>query len=90
MDDALLRFRQAADRENRRRPLRRRYSAEFQQQAVAYWQQRRVDEGVRTIAASFLPPTLRTTAAGPDCQAIVCRRIACRRQMDGTIARRGR
>lgn len=53
MDDALIRFRQAADRENRRRPVRRRYSSELQQQAVAYWQQRRVEEGVRTIAASL-------------------------------------
>jgi len=53
MDDTLNRFRQAADRENRRRPLRRRYSSALQQQGVAYWQQRRGEEGVRTIAASL-------------------------------------
>lgn len=33
MDHALIRFRQAADRENRHRPLRRRYSPELQQEA---------------------------------------------------------
>jgi transposase-like protein len=53
MDDSVIRFRQAADRENRRRPVRRRYSPELQQQAVAYWRQRRGDDGVRTIAASL-------------------------------------
>ena len=53
MDRALIRFRQAGDRENRRRPLRRRYSSELQRQAIAYWQQRRGEEGVRTIAASL-------------------------------------
>jgi transposase-like protein len=53
MDDAVLRFRQPADRENRRRPLRRRYSPALQQQAVDDWHQRRGDEGVRTIAASL-------------------------------------
>ncbi len=53
MDDALIRFRQAADRENRRRPLRRRYSPALQQQAVEYWHERRREEGVRTIAASL-------------------------------------
>jgi len=53
MDHALLRFRQAADRENRHRRLRRRYSSELQQQAVEYWQQRRVEKSVRTIAASL-------------------------------------
>lgn len=53
MDDAVIRFRRAADRENRRRPVRRRYSSELQQRAVAYWQQRRGEEGVRTIAAAL-------------------------------------
>ena len=53
MDDALVRFRQAADHENRRRPLRRRYSPTLQQQAVEYWHQRRWEEGVRAIAASL-------------------------------------
>jgi hypothetical protein len=40
MDDALNRFWQAADVENRRRPLRRRYSSAFRHQAIEYWQQR--------------------------------------------------
>lgn len=53
MDDALIRFRQAADRENRRRPVRRRYSSELQKRAVAYCEQRRGKEGVRTIAAAL-------------------------------------
>jgi transposase-like protein len=53
MDDPLIRFRQAADGENHRRPLRRRHSSELQQQAVAYWRQRRGQEGVRTIAAAL-------------------------------------
>jgi hypothetical protein len=53
MDEALIRFRQAADRENGRRLLRRRYSSTLQQQAVEYWQQHRGEEGVRTIAASL-------------------------------------
>jgi transposase-like protein len=66
MDDVLIRFRQAADRENRRRPLRRRYSAELQQRAVEYWQQRRGEESVRAIAASLgmsLTTLLRWTRA---------------------------
>ena len=46
MDEALLhRFRQATDRENRRRPLCRRYSSALRQQAIEYWQQRPVEEG---------------------------------------------
>jgi transposase-like protein len=53
MDDALNRFRRAADRENRHRHRRRRYSSELQQQAVEYWQQHRGGEGVRTIAAAL-------------------------------------
>jgi len=53
MDDALIRFRHAADRENRHRRLRRRYSLELQHDAVAYWQRRRREDGVRTIAAAL-------------------------------------
>ncbi len=53
MDEALIRFRRAADRENRRRPVRRRYSSELQHQAVEYWHQRRGEEGVWAIAASL-------------------------------------
>jgi transposase-like protein len=53
MDDALVSFRQEADRENRRRPLRRRYSPALQQQAVEYWHHRRREDGVRTIAAAL-------------------------------------
>ena len=33
--------------------MRRRYTSELQHQAIAYWQQRRGDEGVRAIAASL-------------------------------------
>ena len=53
MDHALIRFRQAADRENHRRPLRRRYSPQLQRQAIECWHQRRGDEGARDIAASL-------------------------------------
>jgi hypothetical protein len=53
MDHAVLRFRQAADRENGGRPVRRRYSAALQDAAVAYWRTRPDDEGVRTIAAAL-------------------------------------
>lgn len=53
MDDSLIGFRQAADRENRRRPRRRRYSPTLQRQAVEYWHQRRREDGVRTIAAAL-------------------------------------
>jgi transposase-like protein len=60
MDQALIRFQHAARRENRHRPLRRRYSPTLQQQAVEYWQQRRGQEGLRTIAATLgvTPTTL--------------------------------
>jgi hypothetical protein len=51
MDQALTAFREAADRENRHRRVRRRYSPTLQQQALEYWQQRRRLEGVRAIAA---------------------------------------
>ena len=53
MDDTLVHFQQSADRENRQRPQRRRYSPALQQQAVEYWHQHRREEGVRTIAASL-------------------------------------
>jgi hypothetical protein len=53
MDQAVTAFHEAADHENRHRPQRRRYSSTLQQQAVAYWQQRRAHEGVRTIAAAL-------------------------------------
>lgn len=51
MDEEVIRFRQAADRENRRRHgKRRRYSAVLQQQAVEYWQRHRHHAGIPTIA----------------------------------------
>jgi transcriptional regulator with XRE-family HTH domain len=53
MDQALTAFHDAANQENRHRPQRRRYSPARQQQALAYWQQRRDQEGVRTIAAAL-------------------------------------
>lgn len=53
MDQALTAFREAADRENRHRRERRRYSTTLRQQAVEYWQQRRRHEGVRAIAAAL-------------------------------------
>jgi hypothetical protein len=64
MDQAVIRFQQAARRENRHRPQRRRYSLTLQQQAVEYWQQRRGREGVRTIAAvlGVTPTTLQRWA----------------------------
>lgn len=71
MDDALIRFRQAADREIRRRPLRRRYSSALQHQAVEYCRQRRTEDGVRTIAADLgvsvttLQRWTRTSTDGP-------------------------
>ena len=53
MEDALIQFRQTADRENRHRRWRRRYSSALQHEAVAYWQRRRGEDGVRTIAAAL-------------------------------------
>jgi transposase-like protein len=55
MDHALLRFREAAARQNGRRPaIRRRYSPGLRQQAVEYCQGR-VDEGesVRQVASAL-------------------------------------
>jgi transposase-like protein len=55
MDQALVRFRQVAARENRgRRDVRRRYSPTLRQQAVAYWLTRR-DQGerFRDVAAAL-------------------------------------
>lgn len=53
MDQALSVFREAADRENLHRRVRRRYSSTLRQQAVEYWQQRRGHEGMRVIAAAL-------------------------------------
>jgi transposase-like protein len=53
MDQALTAFREAADRENLHRRVRRRYSSSLRQQAVEYWQQRRRHESVRAIAAAL-------------------------------------
>lgn len=55
MDQALVRFRQAAARENRDRgSVRRRYSARLQHQAVAYWRVRqREGAGLRDVAAAL-------------------------------------
>ena len=53
MDQALTAFREAADRENRHRRVRRRYSSTLRQQAVEYWQHQRRHEGVRAIAAAL-------------------------------------
>ena len=53
MDDGLSRFREAADRENAERPVRRRYSPTLQREAVAYWQHRRGQEGMRAVAAAL-------------------------------------
>ena len=66
MDQALIRFRQTAERENRRRPVRRRYSPELQQQAIEYWQRRCDENGLRTIAASLgvAPTTLQRWTRG--------------------------
>ena len=53
MDQAPTAFREAADRENQHRRLRRRYSLTLQQQAVEYWRHQRQREGMRTIAAAL-------------------------------------
>ena len=57
MDEALRRFRQAADRENRGRgrgTVRRRYSKDLQAEAVRYWKARqRAGEGLRDVAAAL-------------------------------------
>jgi hypothetical protein len=55
MDEALRRFREAADQENRGRgTVRRRYSKTLQAQAVRYWRTReRAGEGVRDVAAAL-------------------------------------
>ena len=54
MDEDVIRFRQAAARENaHRRGLRRRYSPTLQQQAVDYWRSRRHHDGLGTIAAAL-------------------------------------
>jgi transposase-like protein len=55
MDQTLVRFRQAAARENRgRRDVRRRYSPTLRQEAVAYWLTRRQDGArLRDVAAAL-------------------------------------
>jgi hypothetical protein len=55
MDQALVRFRQAAARENRgRRDVRRRYSPMLREQAVAYWRNRRPHgERFQDVAAAL-------------------------------------
>ena len=55
MDQALVRFRKAAARENRgRRDIRRRYSPTLQQQAVHYWRARRAEgDGLRDVAVAL-------------------------------------
>jgi hypothetical protein len=55
MDDAVVKFRRAAARENRgRRGLQRRYSAAVQQQAVDYCRMRqRAGDGFRAVAAAL-------------------------------------
>ena len=57
MDEALRRFREAADRENRGRgrgTVRRRYSKNLQAEAVRYWKVRqRGGEGLRDVAAAL-------------------------------------
>src|SRR5215831_20683977 len=55
MDQALIEFQRAADRENRgRRRLQRRYSPALQQQAVEYWRVRhRGGKGLRAVAATL-------------------------------------
>jgi hypothetical protein len=55
MDQALVKFRKAAARENRgRHGLRRRYSTAVQDQAVEYWQFRhRAGDGVRVVASAL-------------------------------------
>lgn len=53
MDQALVRFRKVAARENRDR-LRRRYSVSLQREAVDYWRARqRAGDGLRDVAAAL-------------------------------------
>jgi transposase-like protein len=66
MDPMVRRFRRAAARENRGRPLRRRYSPELQQDAIEYWQRRRGGEPLQGIAAALdvSPTTLQRWTRG--------------------------
>lgn len=66
MDDTLAQFLQAAELENQHRRTRRRYSRELQQRAVAYWQQRKGRERLRTIATALgvSPTTLQRWTRG--------------------------
>ena len=71
MDDGLSRFREAADRENAERPVRRRYSPTLQREAVAYWQHRRGQEGMRAVAALGVSmTTLQRWTRGADAAAM--------------------
>jgi hypothetical protein len=90
MDDELIRFRRAAERENRgRRAIRRRYSPTLQHQAVDYCHSRRQQgEGVRTIAAALgiapwsLHRWTRRLTARPRFRPIelIARRFSCKRR----------
>jgi transposase-like protein len=64
MGDTLAEFHQAAEQENQHRRTRRRYSPGLRQRAVEYWQQRRADERLETIAAllGVSPTTLQRWA----------------------------
>jgi transposase-like protein len=57
MDEALRRFREAADQENRGRgrgTVRRRYSKDLQVEAVRYWQTRqRAGDRLRDVASAL-------------------------------------
>jgi hypothetical protein len=55
MDQELVRFREAAGKENHgRRDVRRRYSTALQRQAVRYWLTRqRQGDGLRDVAAAL-------------------------------------
>ena len=55
MDQELVRFREAATRENRgRRGIRRRHSTALQQEAVSYWvTRRRAGDGLKEVATAL-------------------------------------
>ena len=53
MDETVAEFLQAANAENQHRRSRRRYSAGLRQRALAYWQRRKGEDGMRTIAAAL-------------------------------------
>jgi hypothetical protein len=84
-------FREAADRENQHRRLRRRYSLTLQQQAVEYWRQQRGEDGVRTIAASLgvsvttLQRWRRAAAKRPRFRPVAVRRPAAARETASVV-----